>query len=550
MTRRRFLIAVALTAVVALSFSFATTASAYNGVSWAGACSGCHSGAAATPVATLVSSVGGTATYNVTGGGTEWAVFNGSTRVTGGVGSTGTFSVPVPGSYTLFAVFGTPTNGPAQGLGQATVVAAAPLNFFTIKATAGSKGGISPSGSLQATQAANVTYMFTPDSGYHVADVTVDDHSVGGVLSYTFTNVQATHTIGVTFALGEKATYTITATAGDHGAISPSGGVEVEGGGSVIFTMQPAEGYQVATVTVDGVSLPPTSTAGSFTKTTGWYTFMNVVMAHTIDVQFKLCPVGWFTCTPYSGPHGYIWMAQQTVQATSTIPGAIIACSIIPDAGYHVQTLVVDGAQVTPATWYIFYNVRAGHTIAATFAANPLLFNIVASAGAHGSISHSGSVAFTQGTDAAYAFTPDAGYRVASVTVDSGAVAVAPSYTFSNVQATHTISVTFEAIPVVKVATKLTINVNPTTLKLGHSAHLFGVIAPNMPDRTPIRLMVRKAGQTKWTNLAPYVRTFGGYHWSFYYHPNTRGTYYFKAYFAGSAQFLGSTSRTVTVVWK
>jgi hypothetical protein len=314
--------------------------------------------------------------------------------------------------------------------------------------------------------------------------------------------------------------------------------------------MQPAEGYQVATVTVDGVSLPPTSTAGSFTKTTGWYTFMNVVTAHTIDVQFKLCPAGWFTCTPYAGSHGCIWMAQQTVQATSTIPGAIIACSIIPDSGYHVETLVVDGAPVTPATWYIFYNVRAGHTIAATFALDPLLFNIVASAGAHGSISHAGSVAFTQGTDAAYAFTPDSGYQVASVTVDGGAVALAPSYTFSNVQETHTISVTFEAIPVVPVATSLTINVSPTTLKLGRSAHLFGVIAPNMSDRTPVRLMVRKAGQTKWTNVAPYVRTSGGYHWSFYYHPNTRGTYYFKVQYSATATYLGSASRTVTVVWK
>jgi hypothetical protein len=46
------------------------------------------------------------------------------------------------------------------------------------------------------------------------------------------------------------------------------------------------------------------------------------------------------------------------------------------------------------------------------------------------------------------------------------------------------------------------------------------------------------------------VRTFGGYHWSFYYHPNTRGTYYFKVYFAGNAQYLGTTSRTITLHWK
>jgi len=101
-----------------------------------------------------------------------------------------------------------------------------------------------------------------------------------------------------------------------------------------------------------------------------------------------------------------------------------------------------------------------------------------------------------------------------------------------------------------EISTKLTMNVNPTTLKLGRSAHFFGVITPNMVDRTPIRLMVRKAGQTKWTNVAPYVRTYSAQYWSFYYHPNTRGTYYFKVQYSATAMYLGSTSRTVTVVWK
>jgi hypothetical protein len=31
---------------------------------------------------------------------------------------------------------------------------------------------------------------------------------------------------------------------------------------------------------------------------------------------------------------------------------------------------------------------------------------------------------------------------------------------------------------------------------------------------------------------------------------DTRGTYYFKVQFAGTAQFLGTTSRIVKAVWK
>jgi len=71
-----------------------------------------------------------------------------------------------------------------------------------------------------------------------------------------------------------------------------------------------------------------------------------------------------------------------------------------------------------------------------------------------------------------------------------------------------------------------------------------------MPDGTPIGLLVRKAGQTGWTRVGSYVRTYSAHHWSRYYHPTTRGTYYFKVQYSATAMYLGSTSRTVTVVWK
>ena len=64
------------------------------------------------------------------------------------------------------------------------------------------------------------TFTITADAHYHVADVTVDGVSIGAVTSYTFTNVTADHTIDATFAID---TFTLTATAGVHGAIDPAG---------------------------------------------------------------------------------------------------------------------------------------------------------------------------------------------------------------------------------------------------------------------------------------------------------------------------------------
>ena len=166
--------------------------------------------------------------------------------------------------------------------------------------------------------------------------------------------------VGLTFGFATTAlaaAYTITATAGANGSINPIGDTQVAAGGSVVYTMEPAEGYQVATITVDATTVPKAC----------WYTFLNVDANRAISVTFKPNPAGWFTVTPHAGEHGQIWMAQQTVQASDTAP-AIVACSITADAGYHVETLVVDGMPVAPATYYIFYNVRAGHRIAATFA--------------------------------------------------------------------------------------------------------------------------------------------------------------------------------------
>ena len=71
---------------------------------------------------------------------------------------------------------------------------------YTIQATAGANGSVSPSGSVSVREGRDQTFTFAPDRGYAVADVTIDGESVGAVTSYTFENVRKAHTIAVTFA--------------------------------------------------------------------------------------------------------------------------------------------------------------------------------------------------------------------------------------------------------------------------------------------------------------------------------------------------------------
>ncbi|MEW6757664.1 MAG: hypothetical protein AB1347_05540, partial [Acidobacteriota bacterium] len=56
------------------------------------------------------------------------------------------------------------------------------------------------SGAVSVPQGGDQAFTITPDTGFHVADVLVDGSSVGAAASYTFTNVQADHTIAASFA--------------------------------------------------------------------------------------------------------------------------------------------------------------------------------------------------------------------------------------------------------------------------------------------------------------------------------------------------------------
>lgn len=73
-------------------------------------------------------------------------------------------------------------------------------DYYTITASAGTGGSISPSGSVSVREGRDKTFTITPDSGYHISDVLVDGKSVGAVTSYTFENVQKKHTIEAVFA--------------------------------------------------------------------------------------------------------------------------------------------------------------------------------------------------------------------------------------------------------------------------------------------------------------------------------------------------------------
>ena len=154
----------------------------------------------------------------------------------------------------------------------------------TITATAGAGGTITPTGDVKVTDGADQTFTITANSGYEVASVKVDgqDVTLADDGTYTFTKVDGNRTINVTFrSTGGTVTppttrYTIDASAGEGGSISPSGKVTVSAGQDKTFTITPDEDNKIMNVTIDGTAYGPLAS----------YTFEDVRANHTISVTF------------------------------------------------------------------------------------------------------------------------------------------------------------------------------------------------------------------------------------------------------------------------
>ena len=261
--------------------------------------------------------------------------------------------------------------------------------------------------------------------------------NAGNAASYTLTGLSASQTyyFAVTaYSSTTESAYSseltcnfITAQTDSNGQITPSGVTSVMGGASQTYSIVPNAGYQVATLSVDGVQASPASS----------YTFSNVSACHTIAVTFA--PVSYIiSASAQTGgtisPSG----------ATSVNAGGGQTYTINASSGYQVSGVTVDGNSIGAVSSYTFSKVAANHSINATF--TQISYSISASYQGSGSISPAGTVSVASGQSATFAITANTGYQVSSLVVDGNSVAAASSYTFSNVAANHSIKASFTAL--------------------------------------------------------------------------------------------------------
>ncbi|MFD1016843.1 hypothetical protein [Winogradskyella rapida] len=102
---------------------------------------------------------------------------------------------------------------------------------------------------------------------------------------------------------------------------------------------------------------------------------------------------------------------------------------------------LVDDVQAGNNNPYTFTSVTDHHSLEAVYTQSS--YTIYAAAGANGTINPSGSTTVFCGNNQTYNFTPDAGYMVSDVIIDSTSYGPLESYTFTDIASSHNISVTF-----------------------------------------------------------------------------------------------------------
>jgi hypothetical protein len=241
----------------------------------------------------------------------------------------------------------------------------------------------------------------------------------------------------------------INASAGNGGYISPSGDVMVTYEDSKSFLITPYNGYMISRILVDGSPVHIDNPMGET------YTFSNVTSDHTIAVSFDeetMTEIYTLKAAVAAyGGYAQVTPAEQSVQGRS--PASIL---INPDAGYYITGLTDNGNAVAPTAikdngngtfTYSIPSLYEDHNILVTL--EKYKYTIDAEAGQGGTITPSGNVSVDYGENKSFTITPDDGYMISQILVDGTALTTTDStYTFNSVTANHTISATFNALPV------------------------------------------------------------------------------------------------------
>lgn len=143
--------------------------------------------------------------------------------------------------------------------GGLTVTAEFKLGVYSIEWDAPAHGTIAvEGGKTQATYGEEVKFIFTPETGYEIKYLTVNEEPVQWASDNTYTTTMGEYGLFVTVQFGLE-NETITVNAGEHGTIEHKNKADDTQdylyGDTSVVTVTPNEGFMIETITVDGKAI-------------------------------------------------------------------------------------------------------------------------------------------------------------------------------------------------------------------------------------------------------------------------------------------------------
>ena len=232
--------------------------------------------------------------------------------------------------------------------------------------------------SFTVAEGESATINFSPDEGYRVASLYVNNNNVTSNIynnSYTISNLSRNTTVKVTFESIPVTTYSLDITASGYGYAYYDGtsirnstrAFIVNEGESATISFSPDEGYRVASLYVNNTNL----TSSIYNNS---YTINNLSRNTTVKVTFEAAPVTTYSLDITASGYGYAYYdgtsIRNSTRTFTVTEGASATIDFSPDEGHRVASLYVNNTNVTSSIYnnsYTINNLSRNTTVKVTF---------------------------------------------------------------------------------------------------------------------------------------------------------------------------------------
>ena len=325
---------------------------------------------------------------------------------------------------------------------------------YTVTTTAGEGGSVTPAGTTSVEYGESLTVTITADDCYRVDSVFVDGVYVADVSNFTFDNITQNHTMEASFRQME---YVVSLAVYLEGEEVLSDEVSMLCGDSIDVEVPVFDCYHIDSMRVNGEWVEPVEI----------YAIAAVEMDYVVESYLSADRFYVTTSVQGSGmvlPSDTIWTSCEED----------VTLTFIPETGWHVGEIILDGESLgTPDdNSYTLFSISENHTLDVIFALNQYVITASVDPINAGQISPYGTQYYNYGESVTYQISPFPNYRIVRVEVDGEDVGDADSYTFSFVDADHTIVAYFETVGIDEVeASPMDIHVVNGALQVESNGH-------------------------------------------------------------------------------